>query len=130
MKLPIDRSGILYYASEYDWDYDKPIKRLVRDVKARGYLKRRELLELSCWLDNWKGRIRHYIEENGGGCIEEMTGLSLAAETEEDRIGFLCRLHGVRVGVGSAVLHWFHDDDYPIHSGPALVPSGLRRRVA
>ena len=127
MKLPIDKSGILYYASEYDWDYDTSIKRLVHDVKARGYLESCDLLELSSWLDNKKGRNRHNIKNNRDGDIEKMTKFSLAAETEEDRIDELCRLNGVKYATASAILHWFHDDDYPIFNRPALDAIGFER---
>ncbi len=126
MELRLDKSEILYYASEYNADYDKPICRLVEDVKGRGYLERPDLLELSIWQAT--ERNTHRIVKNRDSVVEEMTGLSLAAETdEEDRINYLCDLHGVQSTVASAILHWFHDDDYPIYSKPALETVGVEK---
>ena len=118
MELRLDKSEILYYESKYDADYDKPIKCRVDNVKDWGYLKMPDLLALSIW--KAKERNTHNIEKNSDSVVEEMTKLSLAAETEEDRINYLCRLHGVRLPVASAILHWFHNDDYPIYSDRAL----------
>ena len=117
MKLRLDKSNILYYASQYA-DDDTPIENLVHEVKKKRYLKTPELLELS----DWKAGIRnrHYIIKNRDSVIEEMTNLSLTAETEEARINCLRCLAGVELPVASAILHWFHNDDYPIYDFRAL----------
>ena len=122
----MDRSEICYYASKYDADYDTPMCRLAEDVKERGYLKMTDLLTLSIWMT--RGQTTRYIKKNVDGVVEEMTKWSLAAETERDRIDYLCRLDGVRLGVASAILHWFHNEDYPIHSRPALKTVGVEKK--
>ena len=125
MNLNLAKSEILYYASEYDADYDNCIERLVDGVTARGYLKRGELLELSDW--KAKKRNRHNIEKNGDRVIEEMSRFSLGAQTEEARIDCLCCLHGVNLPVASAILHWFHADDYPIYDFRTLATVGVEK---
>ncbi len=126
MKLRLDKSEILYYASEYNADHDKPICRLVEGVKGRGYLERSDLLELSIW--KARNRNTHNIEKNCDSVVEEMTGFALKAKTEQARIDALCCLHGVRVPVASAILHWFHDDDYPIYDWRALEAIGVKKK--
>ena len=128
MKLPIDRSGVLDYADLYlenSKDYDDRIACLVPEVKARGYLERAELLELSDWKST---RNRRNIKNNRDSVIEEITRFSLGAQTEEARINCLCCLHGVRLGVASAILHWFHADDYPIYDVRALATVGVEKK--
>ena len=118
MKSRVDKSSILYYASQYDADFDTPIENLVHEVKKRRYLKSPELLELSDWKVG--NRNKHNIKKNRDCVIEEMTKLSLTAETEEARINCLRCLDGVGLPVASAILHWFHNDDYPIYDFRAL----------
>ena len=125
MELLMDKSEILYYADRYDADHDTPIENLLDGVKERRYLKSPELLELSIW--QARNRNTYLIKKNRDSVVEEMTKLSLAAETEEDRINYLRRLHGVQYTVASAILHWFHDDDYPIYSKPALETVGVEK---
>ncbi|MDE0298529.1 MAG: hypothetical protein OXN17_07855 [Candidatus Poribacteria bacterium] len=128
MKLPINKSGILDYAERYIENMregENRIEGLVPEVKARGYLERPELIELSDW--EAMPSNRHNMERNPEGFIEEMPRLSLAAQTEENGIAYLCRLHGVRVAVASAILHWFHDDDYPIYTLRALATVGVEK---
>ncbi len=126
MKLLMNSSEICYYASKYDAKYDTPMCLLVDDVKERGYLKMTDLLTLSIWKTG--DRNTHRIEKNRDSVVEEMTKLALAAETEKDRIDYLCCLDGVRLAVASAILHWFHNEDYPIHSKPALKTVGIEKK--
>ena len=125
MELHMDESSILDYADQYE-DDDSSIENLVKKVKKRRYLKKSELLTLSNWIArNTNTRL---IEKNSDSVVEEMTKLSLAAETEEDRIKYLYRLDGVALSVASAILHWFHNDDYPIYSKPALETLGVEKK--
>ena len=52
--------------------------------------------------------------------IEEMTYFAFTARNELCRINCLLCLDGVQLPVGSAILHWFHRDDYPIWDWRAL----------
>ena len=117
MKLRFDESQIRYYADKYlkeELGYDNPIKRIVYDVKGRGYLTKSDLIALSYWVKN--ARNIHRIKDNSDDCIKERTAFALSSATADpDRI----RLNGVGWSVSSAILHWFHKDHYPIWSGPA-----------
>ena len=130
MKLRIHESKISYYAFRYNAGSDKIIENLVPEVKQRGYLKKSELLTLSGWkirAGNRKENNRKNIERNEDYCVEEMTRFSLMAETEKARLNCLLGLDGVGVPVASVILHWFHDDDYPIWDFRALESVGVDR---
>ena len=126
MELRLDKSEILYYASKYD-DNDTPIECRVDNVKDRGYLKMPDLLALSIWKAGTRNT--HNIEKNCDRVVEEMTGFAFKAKTEQARIDVLCCLHGVRAPVASAILHWFHDDDYPIYDWRALETLGVEKKT-
>ena len=116
MKLRFDKSKIQFYADKYlecHPCYDNSVERIVDKVKERGYLTQSALIVLSDWKGN--ERKRGDIKKNCGSYVEEITRLALSPDTGEcDRMKHLCELHGVGGAVGSAILHWFHDDYYPI----------------
>lgn len=116
MKLRFDVSKIPYYAAKYLADspcYDNSVERIINEVKKRGYLTKADLKTLSEWKRNYRNMGR--IKENSSSCVEEITRLALSPDTAEpNRIKHLLNLHGVKWAVGSAILHWFHDDHYPI----------------
>ena len=116
MDLIFPASKIRHYANLYDKDYDKPIEDIAPTVRENRYLTADDLLEL----DKWKlktGRNQHNIEKNEKqqvGIVEDLTELAFSAKTELGRLRCLFALKGVQLPVGSAILHWFHEDDYPI----------------
>jgi hypothetical protein len=116
LELIFPPSKIRHYADLYDKDYDKPIENLVSKVKKNSCLTADDLLAL----DEWKlptKRNQHNIKKNEqqqAGFVEDMTELAFSAKTELGRVQCLLALKGVQLPVGSAILHWFHDDCYPI----------------
>ena len=90
----------------------KPI--LVQLVKCQQNLTKSDLITLSYWAKN--ARNIHRIKSNNDDFVKERTGFALSSATADpDRV----RLKGVGWAVASAILHWFHQDHYPIWSGPA-----------
>ena len=117
MKLPFNRSTLLRYAAEYS-DDDSPVEQIVDDVKRRGYLTKSDLKKVSIWKSRYRNVGR--IEQNSDDSIEAITRAALTPNTPEyNRINGLCRLHGVSLATASAILHWFHQDPYPIWDNPA-----------
>ena len=114
MKLLFSESEIIYYASRYPRENDAAVESLVPQVKKRGYLTRSELLEVSEWLVRARNNSR--ILSNSDDDVAKMTGLALHSEVERHRIDYLIELQGVGLPIASAILHWFHSDDYPIWS--------------
>ena len=126
MRLRFDESKIRYYADKYldeEKDYDNPVESVVDEVKGRGYLTKSDLIALSYWVRN---RSTYRIKRHSDDFIKERTGFALSSDTAEpDRINRLLELDGVKWVVASAILHWFHQDDYPIWSPPARNSVGI-----
>ena len=120
MKLP-DNFNIAYYAAKYPHDADKSIKQLVTDVKKRGYLTKSDLITLSDWkVPTGRNTLRN-VKLNPDDVIESITRAALTPDRPEyDRIHGLCQLRGVGWAMASAILHWFHQDLYPIWDVRAL----------
>lgn len=116
MKLIFPPSKIRHYASLYNVRHDMDMEQLAPTVKRNGYLTADDLLALDKWkLDT--GRNQHNIKKNEKqqvGIVEDMTRLAFSAKTELGRLRCLFALKGVKLPVGSAILHWFHEDEYPI----------------
>lgn len=119
MDLQLGKTDILRYASQYNSGYDFAMENITPQVKHRGYLTMPDLFELLGWLR--LHRSKPGVEQNNSkGAIETKTKASFASTDEEHRIECLMLLHGVRWSVASTILHWFHNDDYPIYTTPAL----------
>ena len=120
MELLFSPSKIREYASEYDVDYDSDMEKLVPEIKKNKCITETQLIEISEW-KLWSERNTHNIIKNSDGAIEEMTEFAFTAKSEIGRIGCLLCLSGVDIPIGSAILHWFHECDYPIWDWRALV---------
>ena len=123
MKLP-DNFDISKYAEEYCKnkalkDEDDRIKEIADKVKERGYLTKSDLIEVSRWTSQERNVGR--VKKNSDNFVEEITRAALCLDTPEpDRINGLRCLRGVGLATASAILHWFHQDPYPIWDRRAL----------
>ncbi len=113
MELLFDEKDICYYASKYDIDYDKPIEVIVTEIKEKRYLTQSDLIKLSKWIKN---RRTDLVYKNSNERIIRVTREALTSTNEPDRINVSQCLDGVSLGISSSILHWFHEDDYPIWS--------------
>lgn len=133
MRLRIDESDILYYAAQYLQDEtcmevdETCMEVLVPEVQERGCLTKSNLIELSDWQlePRYRRGNRRNIEKNGDRRVEKITRSAFRTRNESDRINELRRLKGVGWAVGSAILHWFHRDPYPIWDPNALWTVGV-----
>lgn len=106
---------------------DTPMKKLVRGVQKRGYLTKCELIKVAKWKVPKKRNTFCNVIKNHPNDVKKMTGNALRA-TVNDSIYYLDNqrprrdfgLRGVRVPMGSAILHWFHEDPYPIWDRHAI----------
>lgn len=87
-----------------------------------------EFLDLKVLRDiaHWKSpRSAGHIEENSEGYVREITGFALQAKEERTRIESLTVLSGVGWPMASVILHFFHQDPYPILDVRALGSLGV-----
>ena len=130
MRLPLDRSGILEYEKKYfeteesrkdKQPTDESIEKIQDAVKKRRYLTKSDLKTLALWKVPTKRNTLKGIKLNSPAWIEAVTRVALHPKTSErDRIETLRCLKGVGWAVASAILHWFHQDCYPIWDERAL----------
>ena len=116
----LGRSKIQYWAGKYPVDDDICIENLVPEVKEREHLTKTELVKLACWKlpDRWKqgnneGKLG-LVKTNSPDDVEEFTRNAFLATDDNNSIRCLRCLEGVGWAIGSAILHWFHEDRYPI----------------
>ena len=132
MKLP-DNFDISKYAEEYCKNKtfkgrDDRIEEIVPTVKERGYLTNFDLKEVSRWKVRTGRNTLRNIKQNSDIFIEETTRIALNIDiTKRERISSLCCLQGVNLPMASTILHWFHQDRYPVWDERALKTVQLDR---
>ena len=131
MRLPLDRSDILKYEKQYfetekrkkhKHHYtDKCIEKIQDGVKKRGYLTKSDLKTVALLKVPTGRTTLSGVKLNYNAYIKKMTRTALHPKTSKrDRIESLRCLKGVDWAVASAILHWFHQDCYPIWDERAL----------
>lgn len=90
---------------------------MIPAVQKRGYLLREELLAVAQWKSPRRAK---NVNNNSEKYIEEITRLALHAKDERARIEPLTTLHGLGWPTASVILHFFHEDPYPILDFRAL----------
>jgi hypothetical protein len=113
----LDPKTVHATAAKYDPGYDRVVEELVPAVQARRFLTRDEFLITGCWKSP---RAIPKLESNDADHIEEATRIALHTPVEQLRIGVLHTLSGVSHPMASVILHWFHNDPYPILDFRAL----------
>lgn len=123
-RIDITRDFVERWAKCYDGDlgkkYLKPEQKL-RDWLAtlpnNKYLDREHFLKLAEWKSP---RARRHYEKNADETIQEVTRQVYLEPDPERKVSLLRStllrpiLHGVGYPIASAILHFFHPEDYPI----------------
>jgi hypothetical protein len=120
--LRFDKSEIHYWAGRYKVSDDVKVEAAARRNKKRGYLTKNEFMELCRWKTP---RAKQKCEHNPENLIHEATGIALSAYREEIRIGALMILDGVSWPTASVILHFWHNEPYPILDFRALWSVGV-----
>jgi len=121
--LRFDSSLILEWSKKYPQDYDTEVEtRIAPDVRARGYFLKDEFKTLCRWKTP---RSKPLIESNPDDFIREVTRTALSTPNERLRIEVLTLLNGVSWPTASVVLHFTHQDLYPILDFRALWSLGV-----
>jgi hypothetical protein len=116
--LRFDAALIPKLAGRYVYpDEDKMLKVIGPKANKRGYFTKDEFKALCLWKT---ARSQSRVDSNPAAFIEEATRIALATPFEEIRIGVLNLLHGVSWPTASTVLHFAHQDPYPILDYRAL----------
>jgi hypothetical protein len=93
--------------------------------QERGYFTKDDFQDTCRWKTS---RSQSRVRANPAKFIEEATRIALSTALEEIRIGVLTLLHGVLMPTASVVLHFAHEDPYPIIDFRALWSLGINDR--
>lgn len=129
MELRFCESEIRYWAERYpnpasNLENELMDKMLVNTVQQQKYLDRHLLKKVAQWKSQRRAAL---IENNSESDVRVITGYALQSPSERIRWGVLSCLEGVRVPTASAVLHFFHEDPYPIIDVRALWSMGMEK---
>ena len=103
-------------AQRYEFD-EIDLSGLKEGIRDRGYLTKDELRSVARWKSH---RVDHLIARNSEEFVREITAIALGTENERTRIEILTLLDGVQWPMASVILHFFHQDPYPIIDFRAL----------
>ncbi len=123
LRFPQDR--LAHWAARYSYPGDARLaEHLAPKIRARGYLVRREFLELCEWKTP---RSRPRVAQNSAARIREATTLALVTGDDRAKIGILRLLDGVGWPTASVLLHFCDTQPYPILDYRALWSLGYSR---
>lgn len=97
-------------------------KEFISIPKPINFLDLKVLRDIARWKSP---RSSGHIEDNTEGYVREITGFALHAKEEQTRIEALTILSGVGWPTASVILHFFHQDPYPILDVRALNSLGV-----
>lgn len=115
--LRFPESQIVQIADRYEYASDGEIIALRPIVVERGHLVRDELFQVARWK---AARNQNRVLKNSENDVEEVTRFALSTTSERARIESLLILVGVGWPMASVILHFFHNDQYPILDFRAL----------
>jgi hypothetical protein len=127
-QLPFDsRQQISAWAARYEASEEGRADALIErevapTVRRARFFTRDDLLTLGTWKSRRSGPL---LAGNPAAFVEEVTRIALAPATGERlRIEILTLLRGVGWPTASAILHWSHEDRYPVLDFRALEALG------
>ena len=110
-------------AGKYPAEYDHEIESvLAPQVKKRGYFSKPEFEQICAWKTP---RSKPKVAGNSAEFIEAATRTALSTASEQLRVEVLTLLHGVSWPTASVVLHFCHQEPYPILDVRALWSLGV-----
>lgn len=139
MELRFDESKIQYWACKYvnnlseeEALQEEELLALEPKIKAHGYLLKCELVKVVEWkLQNQPHRLSKnlmYIDKNCDNHIRDITAEAFSTtDIDDSNIVLWKNLSGVGSAIGSAILHLYHKDPYPIWDWRALESVGERK---
>jgi hypothetical protein len=124
LQFPIDQIEVL--AARFPpLDDDARLREIGAAVRARGYYRRVEFIEVCAWKTV---RSRPKVSRNPEAAVVRATGLALSTEDEAARMAALLALDGVGVPTASTLLYCAFPDRYPILDIRALESLGVKPR--
>ena len=104
---------------------EKELMGMRCQVQQKGYLTQEVLEDIVIWTRTQR-KLRD-IRQNNSTDIRTITSQAFETEDKVESLSILKDLDGVGDTIGSAILHLFHKDKYPIYSTSALWSVGEQK---
>ena len=125
MRIKFSGKKLHYWADRYGYPVnDNQVIKLIPIVKNNGYLTKSQLFKVCKWKSP---RSAGHVKKNSIGFIKEITSIALSTQEERTKIEILTLLNGVNWPSASVILHFFHNDLYPILDFRALWSLGIEK---
>lgn len=117
-KLRCRTAQLRILAQRYEYESNGiDLLSLKEGIVARGSMTKAELRTIA----RWKApRSAGYMEKNSEEYVREISSIALTSEVERTRVEALTLLDGVQWATASVILHFYHNDPYPIVDFRAL----------
>jgi hypothetical protein len=118
MKLQFPIKQIVHWAKQYDYQVQETsLDELVPQVTKCGFLSLDQLRMVARWKSP---RSAGHVDSNSDEYAKAVTRFALETGDERARIEVLTILDGVSWPTASVILHFFHNENYPILDFRAL----------
>ena len=122
-KLRFHKKAIGEWAERYLVDAGQEyISNLIPKVKTQGFYTQEQFLEFCKWKSR---RTKSRVAQNPADYVETITKIALSTPSERLRIEILRLLYGVDWPTASVLLHFGHQERYPIIDFRALWSLGI-----
>ena len=123
MELKFNPNKISYWSERYGYPLNEDgVINLAPLIQKQGYMTKQQLQTLCQWKS---ARSSGNTRSNSQQYVKEVTNFALSSDNERSRIEALTLLDGVGWPTASAILHFYHADNYPILDFRALWSIGV-----
>jgi hypothetical protein len=106
------------WCARYSYEVSPTLEnQIVPRVRSAGYLTRPDFLTICRWKT---ARSQSHCALNTKEFVESVSKVALSTSNERLRIEIWTLLHGVDWPTASTLLHWLHEEEYPILDFRAL----------
>jgi len=122
LRFPVTQ--LAAWAKRYSYPDDDRIERIGKRVLLRGYITKREFLDICHWKS---ARTKPRCESNSERLVKEASAVAFAASNDRFKMAALLALSGVSWPTASVFLHFCDRKAYPILDFRALWSLGFNR---
>lgn len=123
-KLRFNVGEISYYSNRYDYSSDIILPPIIERTKREKQLRFEDFLAICEWKTK---RTKSRCASNDSNFVKECSRVAFSTGDERLRIEVLTLLTGVSWPTASTILHFCHDDKYPILDFRALWSLGINQ---
>ena len=125
MQLQFALKETLFWAERYPVEDDAEIEHgIAPRVRQEGHYTKQDLMIIAHWKSP---RTKLFVERNPESFVKEVTRIALSTPDEHLRIQILTLLAGVSWPTSSVLLHFGHEEEYPVLDYRALWSLGLEK---